>query len=255
MRVCNFVKATSGLVLSLSTLVGMYDCVYPGIMYLRVHIKWFSFSALTLLVGSQEGHPACKKTEWWGAGVVICLERSAELHMAQLMPLPLTVACFSKIQIGSTVLIPAYLGSPGKRAVKWVCMCVHYEMANKPKPQTEILGTSVCPRAAHSLVRRVATSTAGCPVDSVRSTTDLGFRRLSPGGPQPRVPRTIRFLLLLRWLRYRHGVTSARLSRQISAIRGKTNRVDAALPFVWGPARQNARNSNQGNRVDWRCDG
>jgi len=61
MRVCNFVKATSGLVLSLSTLVGMYDCVYPGIMYLRVHIKWFSFSASTLLVGSQEGHPACKK--------------------------------------------------------------------------------------------------------------------------------------------------------------------------------------------------
>jgi len=33
-----------------------------------------AFSALTLLVGQQEGHPACKKTEWWGAGVVICLE-------------------------------------------------------------------------------------------------------------------------------------------------------------------------------------
>jgi len=37
----------------------------------------------------QEGHPACKKTEWWGTGVVICLERGADLHMAQLMPLPL----------------------------------------------------------------------------------------------------------------------------------------------------------------------
>ena len=37
------------------------------------------------------------KTEWWGAGVVICLERDADLHMAQLMPLPLTVSCFSKI--------------------------------------------------------------------------------------------------------------------------------------------------------------
>ena len=48
-----------------------------------------AFSALTLLVGRQEGHPACKKTEWWGAGMVICLERSADLHMAQLMPLPL----------------------------------------------------------------------------------------------------------------------------------------------------------------------
>jgi len=59
-----------------------------------------AFSALTLLVGRQEGHPACKKTEWWGSGVVICLERCADLHMAQLMPLPLTDSCFSKIQIG-----------------------------------------------------------------------------------------------------------------------------------------------------------
>jgi len=50
-----------------------------------------------LLVGWQEGHPACKKTEWWGAGMVVCLERDADLHMAQLMPLPLTVSCFSKI--------------------------------------------------------------------------------------------------------------------------------------------------------------
>jgi len=48
----------------------------------------------------QEGHPACKKAEWWGAGVVICLEQGADLHMARLMPLPLTVSCFSKIQIG-----------------------------------------------------------------------------------------------------------------------------------------------------------
>jgi len=59
-----------------------------------------AFSALTLLVGQQEGHPACKKTEWWGAGAVICLEQAADLHTAQLMPLPLTVSCFSKIQIG-----------------------------------------------------------------------------------------------------------------------------------------------------------
>jgi len=56
-----------------------------------------AFSALMLLVGRQEGHPACKKTEWWGAGTVICLERGADLHMAQLMPLSLTVSCFSKI--------------------------------------------------------------------------------------------------------------------------------------------------------------
>jgi len=54
---------------------------------------------LTLLVGRQEGHPACKKTEWWGAGVVVCLEQGADLHMAQLMSLPLNVSCFSKIRL------------------------------------------------------------------------------------------------------------------------------------------------------------
>ena len=56
--------------------------------------------------------------------MVICTERDADLHMAQLMPLPLTVSCFSKIQIGLTFLVLAHLGSPGKRAVKRVCVCV-----------------------------------------------------------------------------------------------------------------------------------
>jgi len=55
--------------------------------------------------------------------VVICLERGADLHMAQLMPLPLTVSCFSKIQIGFTFLVPALPGSPGQRAVKRVYVC------------------------------------------------------------------------------------------------------------------------------------
>jgi len=63
-----------------------------------------AFSALTLLVGRQEGHPACEKTEWWDAGVVSCLERGADLHMAQLMPLPLTISCCSKIQICFTLV-------------------------------------------------------------------------------------------------------------------------------------------------------
>ena len=44
--------------------------------------------------------------------------------MAQLMPLPLTVSCFSKIQIGFTFLVLAHPGSPGKRAIKRVCVCV-----------------------------------------------------------------------------------------------------------------------------------
>jgi len=56
--------------------------------------------------------------------VVICLERGADLHRAQLMPLPLTVSCFSKIQTGFTFLVPAHPGSPGQRAAKQVCVCV-----------------------------------------------------------------------------------------------------------------------------------
>jgi len=59
-----------------------------------------------LLVGRQEGHPACKKLS---AGVVIRPERGADLHMVQLMPLPLTVSCFSKIQIGFIFLLLFYL--------------------------------------------------------------------------------------------------------------------------------------------------
>jgi len=56
--------------------------------------------------------------------MVIWLERDADLHMAQLLPLPLTVSCFTKIQIGFTFLVTAHPGSPGKGAVKRVCVCV-----------------------------------------------------------------------------------------------------------------------------------
>ena len=56
--------------------------------------------------------------------MVTCLEQGADLLIAQLMPLPLTVSCFSKIQIGFIFLVPAHLGSPGKRAVKRVCVCI-----------------------------------------------------------------------------------------------------------------------------------
>jgi len=56
--------------------------------------------------------------------VVVCLEQDADLHMSQLMPLPLTVSCFSEIQIGFTFLVPAYPGSPGKGPLNgWVLVC------------------------------------------------------------------------------------------------------------------------------------
>ena len=56
--------------------------------------------------------------------MVICLERGADLHMVQPMPLPLTVSCFTKIQVGFTFLVLAHPGSPGQRAIKRVCVCV-----------------------------------------------------------------------------------------------------------------------------------
>ena len=96
-----------------------------------------AFSALTLLVGRQEGHPACKKTERWGVGVVICLEQGADLHMAQPMPLPLTVSCFGKIQIGFTFLVSAHPGSPRQRVVKRVCVCV-FQVQNTLGPEKTV---------------------------------------------------------------------------------------------------------------------
>jgi len=83
-----------------------------------------AFSALTLLVGWQEGHPACKKLS---GGVLAWLSAWSGVQTctwAQLMPLPLTVSCFSKIRIDLPFLVPAHLGCPGKRAVKRVCVCV-----------------------------------------------------------------------------------------------------------------------------------
>ena len=46
--------------------------------------------------------------------MVICLERGADLHVAQLIALPTTVSCFSKIQIGFTFVVPAHPGIPEK---------------------------------------------------------------------------------------------------------------------------------------------
>jgi len=56
--------------------------------------------------------------------MVICLKPGADLHVAQLMPLPLTVSCFSKVQTGFTFLVPAHLGGPGKGPLNG-CVCNH----------------------------------------------------------------------------------------------------------------------------------
>jgi len=66
----------------------MHACVVLC-LFSSYDAKWLNFCALTLLVGRQEERPACKKIEWWGAGVIIRLERGAnDLHMVWLMPLP-----------------------------------------------------------------------------------------------------------------------------------------------------------------------
>jgi len=75
-----------------------------------------------LLLGRQEGHLACKKLSGRVLAWLLCLQRGADLHTAQMMPLPLIASCFSKIQIGFTSLAPAHLGSSEQRAVKWVCV-------------------------------------------------------------------------------------------------------------------------------------
>jgi len=66
---CKFVGVTQVLIIVANHkhLGGYVEYRYASI------IVSSAFSALTLLVGRQEGHPACKKTEWWDAGMVICL--------------------------------------------------------------------------------------------------------------------------------------------------------------------------------------
>ena len=61
------------------------------------HCVYSAFCVVCLLGGNKGIRPV--KTKWWGAGMVICLEWGADLHTAQLMPLPLTASCFSKIQM------------------------------------------------------------------------------------------------------------------------------------------------------------
>ena len=105
-----------------SVLHGITTDTKPPVLIWLCNNPWINLSVWVTSYVSIVGEGVM--SEWWGAGVVICLEWGADLYMAQPMPLPLTVSCFSKIQIGFTFLVPAHPGSPGKRAVKWVCVCV-----------------------------------------------------------------------------------------------------------------------------------
>jgi len=85
-----------------------------------------------LLVGRQEGHPACRKLSG-GMLAWLYLGQGADLHMAQLMPLPLTISCSSKSRLVllswfylSGAGLPRWSRTKSKRAVKllFVCVCV-----------------------------------------------------------------------------------------------------------------------------------
>jgi len=100
--------------------------------------------------------------------MVICLERGADLHMAQLIPLPLTVSCFSKIQIGFIFLVPAHPGSPGKRAVKRVCVCVCVCVLLLVRPGGTALGF-----AMHLVTGNVLTVCVACSKVTVTRMSKL----------------------------------------------------------------------------------
>jgi len=125
--------------------------------------------------------------------MVICLELGADLRMAQLMPLPLTVSCFSKIQIGFIFLVPAHLSSPGKgpsNGCVCVCcitltrfLCVLYKGKGKGSPY------SVAERRVSELIPVLGSQRAGdvshkpggrLPVLSARPAVTFPARRLVP---------------------------------------------------------------------------
>jgi len=120
---CTCVDTHSTLYLMLSLVLSFWHYFNVWKLYIRVLLLCHSGFYIYILVGTsvlwccwlggRKGTRTVKKRAWWGAGMVICLEQGAYLHMVQLIPLPLTVSCFSKIQIGFTFLVLAYLGSPG----------------------------------------------------------------------------------------------------------------------------------------------
>jgi len=92
-------------------------CVYLQFSFFcNIYSLCRAFSALTLLVGRQEGHPACKKLS---GGVLAWYLYGVRCRLTYV-PADATATHCLLLQIGFTFLVPAHLGSPGKRAVKRV---------------------------------------------------------------------------------------------------------------------------------------
>jgi len=101
------------------------------------------------------------------------------LHMAQLMPLPVTVSCSSKIHIGFTFLVPAHPGSPGQRAVKLVCVCV---CVTDFISSTSITWATTA--ATRTCGRRVELTPPPPPASTAAATTSRQARRRSDERPR-----------------------------------------------------------------------
>jgi len=97
-----------------------------------------------LLVGLQDWRPACKKIEWWDAGMVMCLGEGADLHMVQLMPLPLTISYSSISRLvlpflcWLTQVVPDKIQEGHKTVMCVMSMSVSlsYHITQKPHGQT-----------------------------------------------------------------------------------------------------------------------
>ena len=85
--------------------------------------------------GWAAGRGSGENTEWWSAGMVNCLERDADLHMAQLMPLPLTISCF-KLVLSFWYRLTQVV--PEKRAIEWVCVC-YTQISDNKEADVEIM--------------------------------------------------------------------------------------------------------------------
>ena len=95
--------------------------IYHGVLFSTT----IAFSALTLLVGRQEGHPACKKLS---GGMLACLGRDADLHMPSwchchsLSLAPINPDWF--YLSGFIFLVLTHQGSPGDRKMVIVVVVV-----------------------------------------------------------------------------------------------------------------------------------
>jgi len=114
--------------------------------------------------------------------VVICLEQGADLHTAQLMPLPLTLSCFSIIQISFTFLVPAHLGSPDKGPLNGCSSCtsVLHVCAQHPRAANKSLIVTIRKYAVNRfyppdalLVRVLAMALCLCLSVSITSQCSL----------------------------------------------------------------------------------